>query len=167
MNNVGFQSCNTNNVCLRSDISTDNLKHLFSAQALADAANFIQTMNKKHGFTDQQKWIVFGGSYSGSLAIWMRQKYPNLVAGAVGSSGPVYLQVNFKGNLKLYAYVVVDGKPFNRPFCIIKGYLETVSKVIQNFSSSCAKYIQEAFQKLDSLLKQGDSGEKQVDNLFP
>ncbi|PIO59414.1 hypothetical protein TELCIR_19123, partial [Teladorsagia circumcincta] len=42
-------------------------------------------MNKKHHFKDP-KWIVFGGSYGGSLALWTRQKYPNLTAGAVGSS---------------------------------------------------------------------------------
>lgn len=92
------------------------MKYLFSAQALADAANFIQTMTKEHGFSDKQKWIIFGGSYSGALAIWMRQKYPNLVAGAVGSSGPVFLQVNFRGN---YKCVFIDGKESSQTFCII------------------------------------------------
>lgn len=40
--------------------------------------------------------IVVGASYSATMAIWMRQKYPHLVDGAWASSGPVLAQFDFK-----------------------------------------------------------------------
>lgn len=44
--------------------STANLKYLTSEQALADAAVFIQSINKKEKI-QHPKWVVFGGSYPG------------------------------------------------------------------------------------------------------
>lgn len=41
------------------------------------------------------KYIVYGGSYSGNLAAWMRQKYPHIVFAAVPSSAPVQMSYNF------------------------------------------------------------------------
>jgi hypothetical protein len=82
------------------------MKWLTAANALADVAYFMKYANKKYFDADKQpKWITFGGSYSGtrSLAIlsslsnthsfigglsaWMRQMYPELVIGAISSSG--------------------------------------------------------------------------------
>ncbi|RUP51801.1 serine carboxypeptidase S28-domain-containing protein [Jimgerdemannia flammicorona] len=40
-------------------------------------------------------WIVYGGSYSGNLAAWMRKKYPDIVFAAVPSSAPVEARVDF------------------------------------------------------------------------
>lgn len=67
-------------------------------QALADLASFIVSMNKAHKLPLETKWIVFGGSYAGNLAAWMRLKYPHLVYGAVASSAPVLAQFNFPGS---------------------------------------------------------------------
>lgn len=41
--------------------------------------------------------VVFGGSYSGNLAAWMRQLYPDLVKVAVASSAPVEARFEFSG----------------------------------------------------------------------
>ncbi|XP_074657679.1 putative serine protease F56F10.1 isoform X2 [Tubulanus polymorphus] len=81
-----------------ANASTQNLQHLSSEQALADLANFRASMAEKLGFKNS-KWIVFGGSYPGSLAAWFRLKYPHLVDGAVAASAPVFAQLNFKNYL--------------------------------------------------------------------
>jgi len=78
--------------CFRNT-STENLKYLTSEQALADAAKFIEYKQRTYGNTS--KVIVFGGSYAGSLAAWMRLKYPHLVHAAVSSSGPLLATLDF------------------------------------------------------------------------
>lgn len=72
--------------------------YLSSEQALADIAYFIENVNIGYKFSNDTKWIVFGGSYGGSLAAWMRAKYPHLVHGAMSASGPLLAQINFDGN---------------------------------------------------------------------
>lgn len=79
-----------------SDLSTENMQYLSSHQALADAAAFIQGMNEQYNLTDA-KWIVFGASYAGTLAAWLRHKYPHLVAGVMSSSGPLNAVLDFHG----------------------------------------------------------------------
>lgn len=71
--------------------------YLTSQQALADIALFIEEMIHLHQIPASTKFIVFGGSYSGSLAAWMRLKYPYLVHGAVSTSGPLLAQLDFQG----------------------------------------------------------------------
>lgn len=39
--------------------------------------------------------VVIGGSYSATMAIWFRQKYPHLTVGAWASSAPVLAKVDF------------------------------------------------------------------------
>jgi len=82
------------------DMSTTNLVYLSSEQALADLAEFIVDIPTTLGIPTSAKWIVFGGSYPGSLAAWLRMKYPHLVHAAVSSSGPLLAKVDFKGILK-------------------------------------------------------------------
>ncbi|KAK0076431.1 hypothetical protein PV326_010783 [Microctonus aethiopoides] len=79
-----------------SDLSVKNLVYLTSEQALADLAYFIEEMTHLHQIPADTKWIMFGGSYPGSLAAWMRVKYPHLVHGAVSSSGPLLAQIDFQ-----------------------------------------------------------------------
>lgn len=93
------------NVC--SDLSTENLLYLSSHQALEDAANFIQGINDMYNITDP-KWIVFGGSYAGTLATWLRIKYPHLVTGAMASSGPLEAVLDFSG--KFVRNIVITTK---------------------------------------------------------
>jgi pimeloyl-ACP methyl ester carboxylesterase len=40
-------------------------------------------------------WVAFGGSYPGSLATWLKLKYPSLLRGAVGSSAPVFAEYDY------------------------------------------------------------------------
>jgi len=57
---------------------------------LEDMAYFIQKFNIPDvQIPEHSIWIVVGGSYPGSLAAWMRLKYPSLVFASYSSSGPV------------------------------------------------------------------------------
>ena len=70
-------------------MSVKNLVYLTSEQALADIANFVTSMNAELNLTDT-KWIAFGGSYPGSLAAWVRSKYPHLIHGSMSASGTYF-----------------------------------------------------------------------------
>jgi lysosomal Pro-X carboxypeptidase len=68
-----------------------NYDFLSAEYALADYAEFItwlKTESQWEGATESPV-IVFGGSYGGMLAAWMRQKYPWIVTGAWAASAPV------------------------------------------------------------------------------
>ena len=56
-------------------------------QALNDIAEFVQQMNQEHKLTGP--WISLGCSYGGTMATWIRSKYPHLIHGAIASSAPV------------------------------------------------------------------------------
>lgn len=80
------------------DLSTESLKYLSSEQALADLAYFIESKNAEYHFDAASvKWIAFGGSYPGSLAAWVREKYPQLIYGAISTSGPLLAKADFYG----------------------------------------------------------------------
>ena len=56
-------------------MSTDNLQFLSSEQALADLASFIGFAKEKYGLKDN-KWIAFGGSYSGEKTTTSQHSSP-------------------------------------------------------------------------------------------
>ena len=95
-----------------------NLAYLTSTQALADLATFIDAMNTARNLTGS-KWIAFGGSYPGSLAAWLRLKYPHLIHGSVSTSGPLVAQADFHE------------------------YLEVVDQALQLTDPKCSKAVQD------------------------
>lgn len=53
-------------------------------------------MAEKMGLADNL-WVVFGGSYAGSFAAWLRIKYSKLFAAVVDSSASLLAKVDFYG----------------------------------------------------------------------
>lgn len=113
-----------------SDISTENLRFLSSEQALADLAYFITSMKRKYNLTDDNRWIAFGGSYPGSLAAWLREKYPHLVHGSISTSGPLLAKIDF------FEY-----------YDVVRDSLGTFK------GCDCSATVQKAIQQVDILLK--------------
>ncbi|XP_012279543.1 putative serine protease K12H4.7 [Orussus abietinus] len=111
-----------------SDLSVKNLMFLSSEQALADLAYFIKGMNKLHNIPENTKWIAFGGSYAGSLAAWLRSKYPHLVHGAVSSSGPLLAEIDFQQ------------------------YFVIVEESLKKHSQACVDMIETAIHQIDVMM---------------
>ena len=89
-------------------LSTANLKQYLSAdQALADYAAVISHVKAQYN-TPSSKVVTFGGSYSGSLSAWMRQKYPHIVHAALASSAPVLAQLDFPEYFEVLKAAVGD-----------------------------------------------------------
>ncbi|KAH0631521.1 hypothetical protein JD844_005874, partial [Phrynosoma platyrhinos] len=121
---------------LNPDMLEDrNLPYLNSQQALSDLMSFHQFITQKYDLTQNNTWICFGGSYSGSLAAWFRLKFPHLVFAAVASSAPVQAQVDFSG----YAKVVA----------------QSLSNPVIGGSKQCLDAIAEAFAAVEKLVLAG------------
>ena len=82
------------------DLSTENLRFLTTAQALADTAYFAKNIVfpglESHNLTaPNTKWIAYGGSYAGAFVAFLRVLYPHTFWGAIGSSGVVQAIYDF------------------------------------------------------------------------
>lgn len=75
-------------------LSADNMQYLSTENALLDLKRFQLWAQKELHLTGP--WIVIGGSYPGSLAAYYRFKFPEMVVGALASSGPVEARENFE-----------------------------------------------------------------------
>lgn len=64
----------------------DDMSFLTVEQAMADFNTLNVYMRYKWHMECSSAFVVFGGSYGGNLAMWLRLKNPNLWAGAIASS---------------------------------------------------------------------------------
>jgi hypothetical protein len=103
-----------------STLSTQEMKFLTMEQALADVSHFESYVIRHHNLNGP--WIVIGGSYSGQLAAYYREKYPLNVVGALASSAPVRLsEVN---ELEDYRVFQTLGKECSQKVQQVTGYIE-------------------------------------------
>lgn len=89
-------------------LQDDSLRFLSSQQALADLAAFHLYITERYSLRENSTWVCFGGSYPGSLAAWLRLKFPHLVFAAVASSAPVRAQLDFTGYNQVVAASLSD-----------------------------------------------------------
>ncbi|EUB62200.1 Lysosomal Pro-X carboxypeptidase [Echinococcus granulosus] len=75
----------------RSFLDRNHFGFLTAEQALADYAKFISDFKCANRQFSNSPVISFGGSYGGMLTAWFRQAYPNIVAGGLASSAPIWL----------------------------------------------------------------------------
>jgi len=54
---------------------------------MTDYVDLVQYIRKEYKMEDKAA-IVFGGSYGGMLAAWLRLKHPNTFQGALAASAP-------------------------------------------------------------------------------
>ncbi|XP_031639713.1 putative serine protease K12H4.7 isoform X2 [Contarinia nasturtii] len=121
--------------------STENLKYLTVEQSLADLANLIRVITSDKAMNATGGVILVGGSYSATMAVWFKQKYPHLVKGVWASSAPLNAKLNY----------------FE--------YTETVGKSIRKVGGEdCYIVIEDIFESLEGLLESDDS--ESLTNLF-
>uniref|UniRef100_A0A8D8UV26 Serine protease K12H4.7 n=1 Tax=Cacopsylla melanoneura TaxID=428564 RepID=A0A8D8UV26_9HEMI len=124
------------------DLSLSSLQYLSSEQALADLAHFITSMSASYQLPPHTNWIAFGGSYPGSLAAWLRYKYPHLVHGAMSASGPLRAVLDFPEYFK----VATEALATVSPKCV-KAVAEATSAISKMLKSTDdAKYLTEQFR---------------------
>jgi pimeloyl-ACP methyl ester carboxylesterase len=68
------------------NVTTHCMSYSSSKQALADYAVLLDQVNPH----STRPVIAFGGSYGGMLSAWMRRMYPNIIAGAIAASAPIW-----------------------------------------------------------------------------
>ena len=74
----------------------ENLKYLSVEQVMMDYVTLLEKIKSEGGYDKNTEHInprtpiyVFGGSYGGMLASWLRMKYPTTFHGAIASSAPI------------------------------------------------------------------------------
>ena len=115
-----------------------NLLH--PRQALADAARFIQHLQKwwgcgPRGSPDYCPVITIGGSYPGFLSVLMRTVHSDVVDIGWGSSAPMYL----------YSHAVDDN-----------AYFDKITSVAEAYSPGCPNAVRETLTDLQTMLSESD-----------
>ncbi|KAK2410390.1 lysosomal Pro-X carboxypeptidase [Trifolium repens] len=104
------------------------LAFLNAEQALADFAVLVTDLKRNLSAIDCPV-VLFGGSYGGMLAAWMRLKYPHIAVGALASSAPI---LQFEDIVPLETFYDIVSNDFKRE------------------SSTCFNYIKQSWDEIES-----------------
>jgi hypothetical protein len=115
----------------------ENLPYLTPEQALADFAQLIPYYKNQILNCSECAVIVYGGSYCGMLAAWMRMKHPELVDGAMASSAPIRM-----------FDAVVDPEAF---------YAKSTEVFNSTNISGCADIIKIGFQNIQEFISESST----------
>ncbi|KAJ8682094.1 hypothetical protein QAD02_017886 [Eretmocerus hayati] len=122
------------------DMSSSHLQYLSVDQALADVAYLMKQVKNERNI-EKSKVIVFGGSYAGNMAAWIRIKYPHLIQGAVASSAPVRAKADFPE------------------------YYQVVTKSLKKYNEACSETINTALEQIKQLLL-SEGGQEEIKKAF-
>ncbi|OCH94429.1 peptidase S28 [Obba rivulosa] len=113
-----------------ANFTTDNLRWLNNDQALEDSAVFMTSVQipgiSENITAPGRPWIYYGGSYAGARSAIMKVRYPDIVYGAIASSGVAH------ATLRDWRY-----------YDIIR----------QSASSACMAQVEKAIVEVDALLE--------------
>ncbi|KAI4967260.1 hypothetical protein ZWY2020_029104 [Hordeum vulgare] len=123
--------------------NASTMGYLSTTQAVADFATLVQSL-KANLSAPAAPVVVFGGSYGGMLAAWMRMKYPHVVIGAVASSAPI---LGFYGMADPYAFY------------------DIISNDFKSESKNCHDVLMNSWKELDNALS-NDAGRAQLNRTF-
>lgn len=77
--------------------------YLTSSQVIADYSKLIAFLKTSIRGAVESPVVAFGGSLGGQYAAWLRMKYPNIIAGSIASSAPIFQYSTYCG--KQYSLV--------------------------------------------------------------
>jgi hypothetical protein len=126
------------------DLTTENLRFLSTEQALAEVDYFARNV-KFEGIAEDltapnTPWVVYGGSYAGAQAAFLRVQYPETFWGAIASSGVT---------VAIYDYwqYFEPIRQFGPPNCIKNTQLlvDMVDKILLGNSTSNIQALKSAF----------------------
>lgn len=95
-----------------STLSSDNLTYFTIEQAIDDIGNFTRYL-KQEWCTKSRKCplVLVGEDFGGTISIWAKQQFPDLIDGVWADSSPLYATNDFDGADSYYSYVFGN---FNR-----------------------------------------------------
>lgn len=107
------------------------------------------------------KVVVAGGSYSGTLAVWLKNLYPDLIVGCWASSAPLKVRVDYKGMWNKLA----SRTQFNIIFNLSADYIKLVGEAYRKLGGEyCYNIIDNATSYYQNLFASGQGA--QVKKLF-
>eukprot|EP00769_Ergobibamus_cyprinoides_P002390 gnl/Ergobibamus_cyprinoides/351.p1 GENE.gnl/Ergobibamus_cyprinoides/351~~gnl/Ergobibamus_cyprinoides/351.p1 ORF type:complete len:491 (+),score=192.07 gnl/Ergobibamus_cyprinoides/351:118-1473(+) len=123
------------------NLDTPNMRWLSADQALFDYAQLTTVARAELGLPEDSLFVAIGGSYSGNLSAWARERYPHIWAAAISSSAPIQPKDDF------FEYGVV------------------MADALDEVAPGCNQWIYDGIAAVDALLITA-TGRRQLSALF-